>query len=103
MAKRTRRTFTPHFKAEVVLAILSGRQTMAEICRQQSLKPDLVSLWKKPVLSKLPGILVGRLTTGSSVPGGRTRTAGGTTHEGTLRRRKSLGLLPSAYGNCGRS
>ena len=59
MAKRARRTFTPQLKAEVVLAILSGRQTMAEICRQQSLKPELVSIWKKTMLSRLPGVFEG--------------------------------------------
>ena len=38
MAKRIRRTLTPQFKADVVLAILNGSQSMAELCRQHGLK-----------------------------------------------------------------
>jgi transposase-like protein len=43
MRKRTRRTFTPQFKAEVVLAVLTGAQTQADLCRQHGLKPELVT------------------------------------------------------------
>ena len=59
MAKRIRRSFTPQFKAEVVLALLSGSQSTAEVCREHGLKPDLVGLWKKTVLSRLPTVFDG--------------------------------------------
>jgi transposase len=59
MAKRIRRTFTPQFKADVVLAILNGSQTMAELCRQHGLKSELVCLWKKTLLSRLPTVFDG--------------------------------------------
>jgi len=104
MAKRARRTFTPQYKVEVVLAILSGRQTMAEICRQQSLKPDLVALWKKTMLSKLPGIFDGPAHDG----GAQARVAelerlvGQLTMELAVAKKVS-GLLPSPYSSGGRS
>lgn len=42
-----RRTFTAEFKAKVVLAILSGERTSAEICREHRIKETLVGRWKK--------------------------------------------------------
>ena len=95
MAKRARRTFTPQYKVEVVLAILSGRETMAEICRQQSLKPDLVSLWKKTILSKLPGIFEGPAQDGGAQDrvAELERLVGQLTMELSVAK-KSLGLAP---------
>ena len=40
---RTRRNFTAEFKAKVVSEIVSGSKSAAEVCRDCSLKPDLVS------------------------------------------------------------
>lgn len=48
---RTRRNFTAEFKAKVVLEIISGRKSAAELCREYSLKPDLVSQWKNQFLA----------------------------------------------------
>ena len=47
---RTRRTFTAEFKAKVVLEIISGNRSMAEACREYSLKADLLSHWKTQFL-----------------------------------------------------
>ena len=44
MAKR--RTFTPEFKAQVVVEVISGSQSAAEVCLRYSLKPQLLSRWK---------------------------------------------------------
>lgn len=49
--KRPRRTFTAAFKAEVVLALLTGVKTQAEICREHELSPTLLSQWKEAFLS----------------------------------------------------
>ena len=54
MPRRARRTFTPQFKAEVVLALLTGRQSAAELCRAHQLSPNLLSLWKETYLDRLP-------------------------------------------------
>ena len=37
MAKRKRRTFTPEFKAKVVLEALRGESSRAELCRRHNL------------------------------------------------------------------
>jgi transposase len=47
-----RRTFTAEFKAKVILAILSGEKTVAEICRDHRIKETLVSRWKKQFLER---------------------------------------------------
>ena len=47
MAKRKRRTFTPEFKAEVVLEALSGESSQAEVCRCHNLSEDQLSKWKQ--------------------------------------------------------
>ena len=49
---RTRRTFIAEFKAKVVLEIISGSKSAAEICREYNLKPDLLSHWKNQFLAK---------------------------------------------------
>ena len=46
-----RRTFTAEFKAKVVLEIISGTKSMAEACREYSLKADLLAHWKAQFLS----------------------------------------------------
>ncbi len=38
-----RRRFTAEFKAQVVLDLLSGAKSAAEICRQHQLNPRLLS------------------------------------------------------------
>ena len=40
------RTYSAEFKAQAVLAVLSGSQTAAELCREPQIKPDLFSKWK---------------------------------------------------------
>ena len=50
---RTRRNFSAEFKAKVVLEIISGSKSAAEVCREYNLKPDLVSHWKNEFLSKV--------------------------------------------------
>jgi transposase-like protein len=48
---RTRRNFSAEFKTKVVLDIISGTKTTAEVCREYNLKPDLVSHWKNQFLA----------------------------------------------------
>ena len=44
MAKR--RSFTPQFKAEVVIEALMGQNSQAELCRKHNLSDDQLSKWK---------------------------------------------------------
>lgn len=49
---RQRRRFTAEFKAQVVLDILSGQASPAEVCREHGLGPNLLSLWKATFLQR---------------------------------------------------
>jgi putative transposase len=51
---RTRRTFSPEFKAKVVIDLLTGAVSQAELARKHGLKPDLVARWKVEALQRLP-------------------------------------------------
>lgn len=50
-SKRSRRAFTSAFKAEVVLFLLTGVKTQAELCREHELSPSLLIQWKDAFLS----------------------------------------------------
>src|SRR5436190_816982 len=54
MPRRKRRTFTAEFKAQVVLELLTGRQSQAELCRTHQLSPSLLALWKTTFQERLP-------------------------------------------------
>lgn len=56
MPRRSRRTFTAEFKARVVLDLLAGTTTQAEVCRKHQLSPSLVALWKAALLERLPTV-----------------------------------------------
>lgn len=45
MAKRKRRTFTPEFKAKVVLEVLRGESFQAELRRRHNLSEERLSTW----------------------------------------------------------
>ena len=53
---RTRRTFTSEFKARVVLQLIRGEKSLAEICRKNKLNQQMVSRWKTEFLENAPSI-----------------------------------------------
>jgi len=53
MPRRTRRVFTPAFKAEVLRELLAGQRSHAELCREHQLSPSLLTLWKDTALEHL--------------------------------------------------
>ena len=57
MAKR--RTFSAKFKSQIVLAILQGTQSAAEICREHHLKPQVVSGWTTFFLERAAEVFSG--------------------------------------------
>jgi transposase-like protein len=59
MPKRRRRSFTPQFKAQVVLEVLTGLKSQAEVARQHKLKPELISRWKDIGLEGLESLFQG--------------------------------------------
>jgi transposase-like protein len=59
MPKRRRRSFSPQFKAQVVLEVLSGQRSASESARQHKLKPELIARWKDIALEGLESLFQG--------------------------------------------
>jgi len=51
-----RRKFTGEFKSEVVLQLLSGEKSMAEVCREHQLASQMVCNWKQQFLAAAPQV-----------------------------------------------
>ncbi|MGH2459660.1 MAG: transposase [Chloroflexota bacterium] len=51
---RQRRKFEPEFKAKVVLELLRGDKTMAQLCREHEIGADLLGQWRKVVVERTP-------------------------------------------------
>ena len=45
-----RRKFSPEFKAQVVLEVLSGAKSGAQVCREYGIRTQLLSKWKAKFL-----------------------------------------------------
>lgn len=52
MAKR--RTFSPEFKAQIVLEVLTGAKSGAQICREHQIKDSVLSRWKQEFIERTP-------------------------------------------------
>ncbi len=52
MAKR--RTFSPEFKAQVVLEVLTGAKSGAQVCREHQIKDSVLSRWKQEFIERTP-------------------------------------------------
>jgi len=50
---RPRRSFPADLKAQVVLQLLTGAASPAELCRKHNLKPQLLSHWKDAVVERM--------------------------------------------------
>jgi transposase-like protein len=51
-----RRTFSAEFKAQLVMSVLTGERSVAEVCRQHALSDTLFYRWKADLLAALPHI-----------------------------------------------
>ncbi len=45
------RVFKPEFKARVVLQVLTGAKSAAQVCREHQLSEPLLTTWKKQLLA----------------------------------------------------
>jgi transposase len=50
---RPRRSFPADLKAQVVLQLLTGAATPAELCRKHNIKPQLLAHWKDAVIERM--------------------------------------------------
>ena len=50
MAKRKRRTFTPEFKAKIVLEALHKETPQVELCQRHNISEEQFSTWKRQLL-----------------------------------------------------
>lgn len=48
---RSRRKFSAEFKTQVVLQVLSGEKSLAEVCREHQLAAQMVGNWKQQFLT----------------------------------------------------
>lgn len=46
-----RRKFTPQFKSQVVLQLLSGERSLAELCREHQITSPMIGTWKQQFLA----------------------------------------------------
>jgi transposase len=46
------RSFTPEFKAQVVLEVLTGVKSASDACQHYQLKPEMLSRWKTQFLER---------------------------------------------------
>lgn len=52
---RTRRQFSPQFKAQIVLELLQGKSP-AELCRKHKITHALLCAWRKTFFSRMPDL-----------------------------------------------
>ena len=60
MTKRKRETFTPEFKAKVVLEALRSEGSQADLCRRHNLSEDQLSTWKQQLLENAVSLFESR-------------------------------------------
>jgi transposase-like protein len=66
MPKRRLRSFSAEFKAWIVVQVLTGAHTPAELYRQHGLKAELATRWKDTTLDRLPTLFQGEDQQGGS-------------------------------------
>jgi transposase-like protein len=50
------RTFTPEFKTQVVLQVLTGIKSTTEVCREHQLQPTVFYRWRDEFLQNAPRV-----------------------------------------------
>ena len=59
MAKKTRRTHSAVFKAQVALAAMSGDKTLAELAQRIEVHPNQITEWKRPLSERAADLFGG--------------------------------------------
>jgi transposase-like protein len=56
MEKKSRRKFSPEFKAKVVLEALKERDSLEEIARKYEIHPNQIGTWKREFLANASAV-----------------------------------------------
>jgi transposase len=56
---QARRTFTAEFKTQVVLEVLTGTSSMAQVCQKHGVKQQVVSRWRTEFLERASEVFSG--------------------------------------------
>jgi transposase len=51
-----RRTYTPEYKARIVLEILTGQKSIAQASREYGIKDTVLSRWKQEFIERSPQV-----------------------------------------------
>jgi len=51
-----RRAFTAEFKAQIVLELITGKKTVAELSREHSIKDNLIYNWRTQFVERSPRV-----------------------------------------------
>jgi transposase-like protein len=52
-----RRSFSGRFKAQVVLEVLTGVKSAAQVCREHGIKETVLSRWKQEFIARAPELI----------------------------------------------
>lgn len=98
------RKFSAQFKAEVVLGLLSGTKSSAELCREHQLSSQLLGQWKTTFLERAASVFVDRLPQSGEAQriAELERLVGRLTLEAEILK-KATSILPQTVRNNGRS
>ena len=68
MARRTRRTHSPAFKAKVALAAIKGEKTLAELAHYYDVHPNQITAWKGQLVDAAAGVFGSSVASTDAAP-----------------------------------
>lgn len=69
-----RRKFNPLFKSQVVLQLLSGERSMAELCPEHQLTSQMIGTWNQPFVATMTGRHKGKSPDSRNIAGSSSST-----------------------------
>jgi transposase len=96
MARRTRRTHTPAFKAKVALAAIKGEMTLAELAQHYDVHPNQITAWKGQLVDAAAGLFGSGSATPDAAPAVDVKTLHAKIGELTLENDFLSGALSKA-------